>query len=132
MKHWTWKILGTFIFTLLLEGCFFDPPKDITGKWLMLKVLQEKQDVTSDHDPFDERFIFVRSDSTFESGGRPYGSNTGKYVYDPENQILYLDSDAGPEDDSQWKVSIQGDTMFWHGYGSEWADDFEIIHLREK
>lgn len=45
---------------------------------------------------------------------------------------LFLDSDAGPADDSQWKVSFKGDTMHWQGYGSDWALSFEILHLKEK
>jgi hypothetical protein len=35
--------------------------------------------------------------------------------------MLFLDSDAGPEDDSQWTINIAGGTMFWQGVGSEWA-----------
>lgn len=98
----------------------------------MDKVLQDGQDVSSEHNPFGERFLVLNTDSTFESGGRPYGSNTGTYLYMSEDNTLFLDSDAGPDDDSQWIVSIQGDSMHWQGYGSEWALAFEIVHRKDK
>jgi len=97
----------------------------------MHEVLQEGKDVSEEHNPYNERYLVLRSDSTFETGGRPFGKNTGKYHYHSEDQILFLDSDAGPEDDSRWKVTLRRDTMHWEGVGSEWAEDFEIIQIRE-
>ena len=104
---------------------------DLTGKWLMHQVIQDGQDVTAEHDPYDERYLILKSDSSFESGGRPYGINTGKYLFDPEEKTLFLDSDAGPEDDSHWNISIRKDTMYLQGYGSEWAENFQLIHVRD-
>ena len=126
------KTLSTLIIILLLSGCSIRSGNDITGTWLMHKVMLNGQEVTADHDPHNERFIIMRADSTFETGGRPFGKNTGRYVFNPEDHMLFLDSDAGPDDDSQWKVTIEGDTMHWQGYGSEWAVNFELIHTRKK
>jgi hypothetical protein len=126
------KIISILLFTALLAGCNSGTENEILGTWLMQEVIQDGEDVTSEHDPYDERFMIFREDSTFESGGRPYGSNTGRYVYNSADNTLFLDSDAGPEDDSQWKVSIQADTMHWQGYGSEWAEAFELIQVRER
>jgi len=98
----------------------------------MYQVLQSGQDVTAEHNPNNERYLILKKDSTFETGGRPFGANTGKYAFDREKKTLFLDSDAGPDDDSYWKVSVKGDTMHWQGYGSEWADHFELIHVRAK
>ena len=126
------KNLSTLLIIVLFVGCTSYTKDEITGKWLMHKVIQNGQDVTSEHDPYDERFVILKSDSSFESGGRPLGKNTGKYVFNSVGHTLFLDSDTGPEDDSQWKVTIQGDTMHWQGYGSEWAIRFELIHLKEK
>jgi hypothetical protein len=132
MKSPHLKILIALLILALYAGCTSNAEEDIAGKWLMYRVIQDQQDVTSEHDPYDERFIILGRDSTFESGGRPYGRNTGKYVFDLENNTLFLDSDAGPEDDSQWIISIEGDTLHWQGFGSEWANAFEMIHIREK
>jgi len=126
------KIPGILLLTVFLAGCKANSENGITGTWLMHEVFQDGEDVTSEHDPYDERFMIFREDSTFESGGRPFGRNTGRYVYDSADKTLFLDSDAGTEDDSQWKVRIQGDTMHWQGYGSEWAEAFELIQVRER
>lgn len=125
-------MLRTIFISLLLAGCASNPKEGIEGKWLMHQVIQDGKDVTSEHDPYDERFMILNSDSTFESGGRPYGKNTGHYMFSSVDLTLFLDSDAGPDDDSQWKVSFKGDTMHWQGYGSDWALSFEILHLKEK
>lgn len=122
----------SLLFTLFLMGCISATENEITGKWFMHQVIQNGLDVTSEHNPQNERFIILKRDGTFESGGKHFDKNTGKYVFNSVDHTLFLDSDAGPEDDSQWKVTVQGDTMHWQGYGSEWASGFEIIHLKEK
>lgn len=104
----------------------------LNGKWMMYKVIQEGKDVSKEHNPFEERFFVLKNDSTFESDGRPYGRNTGKYVYNQEENSLFIDSDVGPEDDSRWKITLLGDTMKWRGVGTQWAEQFEIIHVRAK
>jgi hypothetical protein len=125
------KKLSVFIIIAFFIGCMSDKKNEIIGQWLMYKVIQDGKDVTLEHNPHNERYLTLKSDSTFESGGRPYGKNTGKYVFDDEDNTLFLDSDAGQEDDSQWKVTFHGDTMYWQGYGSEWAQDFELIHIKD-
>jgi hypothetical protein len=116
---------------MMFSGCTSSPEEFLTGEWQMHKVIQDGQEVTSEHDPFDERFLIIKDDNTFESGGRPYGKNTGKYEFNITEHTLFLDSDSGPEDDSNWRVTFQGDTMFWQGYGAEWAEAFELIHIKE-
>jgi hypothetical protein len=102
----------------------------LDGKWMMYRVIQDGNDVTTEHNPYAERYILFFEDGTFETGGRPYGPNTGQYSYSSEQHLLYLYSDAGPEDDSQWKITIEKDTMTWQGLGSEWANRFRIVHHR--
>jgi hypothetical protein len=126
------KILSILFLTVLFLGCTSNEKDGIIGKWKMYKVIQDGQDVTSEHNPYNERFIIFKSDSSFESGGRPFGKNSGKYEFNSADHTLFLDSDAGPEDDSHWKVSFQSDTMRWQGYGSEWAIGFELIHIKDK
>ena len=116
----------------LLMGCTSASENDISGKWMMHKVIQNDQDVTSQHNPHQERYIILKNDSLFESGGRPYGKNTGKYKWNEAEHTLFLDSDAGADDDSHWKVRVGNDTMYWQGLGSEWAEAFQIIQIRAK
>jgi hypothetical protein len=125
------RILGALFLISLLPACTSGSEGEITGKWYMLKVIQSGQDVTSEHNPFNERFISIRVDNSFESDGRPYGKNTGKYIFNNEESTLFLDSDSGPDDDSQWKVTFKGDTMHWQGFGSKWAEAFELLHIKD-
>ena len=116
------------LFTL---ACTTNSKDDISGKWMMHKVIQGEQDVTSEHNPENDRYLILDDKGTFESGGKPFGKNSGKYTFKPEENTLFLDSDAGQEDDSYWNVRISNDTMYWRGYGSEWARNFQIIQVRE-
>ena len=113
--------------------CSSGPSQDenLSGKWTMFKVIQYGKDVSPTHNPFNERYIIFNANGAFESGGRPFGENGGKYEYNPTDHTLFLDSDVGPEDDSKWKVTFNGDTMHWRGIGSEWAENFELIHLKD-
>ncbi|MCT4622754.1 MAG: DUF4923 family protein [Schleiferiaceae bacterium] len=124
------KYLSLVAITFLLASCTSRSENGISGKWMMYKVVQSGQDVTEQHDPHNERYISFNADSTFKSGGRPFGENTGKYSFNTDNKQLFLDSDAGENDDSYWNVTFKGDTMHWQGFGSDWAEDFEIIQVR--
>jgi hypothetical protein len=115
------------VYSYYLSHCL---DQKLEGKWMMHQVLQDGNDVTEEHNPQRDRYIVFWEDGIFESGGSPYGSNTGNYTYTPEEGSLFLDSDAGPDDDSRWKVTIQQDTMKWQGVGGEWANRFQIIHHR--
>jgi hypothetical protein len=117
------------LITISMIGRTSNPSDQITGKWLIYKVIQDGQDVSAEHNPPGERYLIFKIDSSFESGGRPFGGNRGKYTLD-ENYNLFLDSDAGSDDDSYWNVLVSGDTMYWQGFGSEWAENFQIIQIR--
>lgn len=106
--------------------------KKIHGKWLMHQVIQDGKDVSAEHNPEKDRYFIMNNDGTFESGGQPYGKNTGKYVFDTNAKTLFIDSDLGPEDDSNWNISFEDDKMIWQGYGTAWAERFQVIHKKVK
>jgi len=120
----------TLFLGILLAGFSFPGNNKLIGKWMMHEVIQNDQDVTGEHNPHSERYMVFNEDGTFLSGGRPYGKNTGKFKYNKDKRSLFLDSDAGKEDDSRWKVNFRGDTMYWQGVGTEWADGFILVHVR--
>ena len=94
------------------------------------ELLDGDTDVTDEQNPAGDRYIVLRADGTFESGGQPYGRNTGRWVYNPRTRRLGLDSDLGPDDDSVWSVTIRGDVMTWEGEGSDYARRFTITSRR--
>ena len=120
-----------FITALFMVGCTQDLKRQVEGEWTMHAVIQQGEDVSNEHDPYDERYFIMKQNGTFESGGRPFEKNTGKYILNEEEKTLFLDSDVGPEDDSNWKISVNNDTMYWKGYGTEWAEEFRIVLVRD-
>jgi len=111
-------------------SCTTNSQNQLSGKWMMHKVIQNGKDVTIEHNPHNERFFLINEDGTFSSDGRPYGKNTGKYIFDDQKKTLAIDSDAGPDDDSNWKVTIDKNTMIWQGYGTKWAEGFQIHYKK--
>ncbi len=102
----------------------------LVGRWAMERVLDDGADVSATANPAGDRFVVLHADGTFESGGQPYGRNTGRWVYNDRTRRLGLDSDLGPDDDSVWTVSLRGDTMEWTGVGSAFARRFQITSRR--
>lgn len=97
----------------------------------MAQIVQDgTNDVSAEHNPENNRFILFNADQTFESGGDPYGKNTGTWRMDETSRELFLNSDAGAEDDSYWIVSIDGRTMNWQGARFEFNKRFLITHTR--
>jgi len=90
------------------------------------------KDVTEEHNPGNNRWIKFMPDSAeemkgiFESGRGEDKENTGKWVIN-ENE-LFIDSDAGQNDDSYWEISFDADKMYWKGRRFEFNKRFEIVH----
>ncbi len=108
----------------------------IIGKWKMIKVLELSEDVTERHNPDKNRWIRFLEDRSinegglFESGRDNVKENSGKWFYDKGEKELYLDSDAGEDDDSYWSVTIEKNTMLWKGRKFEFNKRFEIEYVR--
>lgn len=108
----------------------------IIGKWEMIKVKELSEDVTESHNPDKDRWIRFLADKSieegglFESGRNNVKENSGKWFYDRSENELYLDSDAGEEDDSYWSLTIEGNTMLWKGRKFEFNKRFEIEYER--
>ncbi len=97
----------------------------------MNQVFEDTTDVTMQHNPGLNRWIELNADGSFGSGGAPYGYNSGVWTFDPGDVQLYLDSDAGEEDDSYWYVDVDSTSMTWRGVGSEYAERFRIVFSRQ-
>ena len=102
----------------------------LVGRWDMESIIDDGTDVSAEANPAGDRYIDLRADGSFVSGGQPYGRNTGRWVYNPRTRRLGLDSDLGPDDDSVWSVTIRGDVMTWEGEGSDYARRFTITSRR--
>ena len=105
-------------------------PELIIGKWKMTKVLELSKDVTEQHNPDNSRWIQFNKDSTFESGTGENSENTGRWTIDEKQKELFIDSDAGEDDDSYWKVEFDNEVMYWKGQRFDFNKRFEIYHTR--
>jgi hypothetical protein len=52
---------------------------------------------------------------------------SGKWFYDEKTNEFFLDGNAGQEDDSYWRVSLNDDSMYWKGRKFEFNKRFEIF-----
>lgn len=117
---------------LLLSACSNStPPNPIVGRWNMDRVVQDDSvDVSNQHNPKADRYIVFQEDGMFESGGSTMGKNTGRWTLDPATSELFLDSDAGEDDDSYWIVSHRDNRMIWQGTRYDFNKRFRIEHVR--
>lgn len=81
-------IISFLISSVLLIGAFQSKAQSVVGIWNLDQVIIDGEDVTAEHDPEDERWISIEQDSSFKSGGRPYGSNNGTWSYN-QNFIFW-------------------------------------------
>lgn len=87
---------------------------DLVGKWTMVSVERDGQDLSVQANPTGDRAITLRADGSFAASGTD--PNTGRWRYDARSKRLVLDSDLGPSDDSAWVVGLVGaDRMRWEG-----------------
>ena len=122
------RFMYFFFVSFLMVSCSASKSlnSELSHTWKMMQVTSEGEDVTQEHNPNNDRFIQFKPDGTFKSGGTPMGVNTGKYILDINAGTLFLDSDAGEDDDSKWNVQIGSNQMVWTGIGSAWHQNFKL------
>jgi hypothetical protein len=128
------KIITTLVFTLLiLMSCTSSDTLDkkLIGKWTMEKVYEYDVDQTTKHNPKNNRYVVFNADGTFLSDGDPFGKNTGRWSVDNTKSVLVIDSDVD-DDDSEWKVSIEGDETTWTGMGHPRKENTKLVHKRSE
>jgi len=113
---------------LLNTGAFAQIQDQMIGKWEMETVMLGDKDVTTKHDPKDERWIAFHVNQQFFSGGAPYGENQGKWSVDEVAKTFFLDSDV-ENDDSEWHVWFEEGRMFWRGIGDPKKERFVISYI---
>lgn len=97
----------------------------------MVTVLEGNQDITPIHNPDNDRWIEFRKDGTFSSGGGPQGANSGSYQVDNHANTLFLDSDAGDGDDSNWQLQFRDHLLYMRGIGTNRQEMTTVICERQ-
>jgi len=93
----------------------------------MVTVLEGNQDITPTLNPDNDRWIAFKSDGTFESDGGPHGANSGTYQVDDQHSTLHIDSNAGEDDDSNWRIQFREHLLYMRGIGSNRQEMTTVI-----
>ena len=72
--------------------------------------------------------MIYKNGGYFESGRGDQKENTGRWSF--KGFEIFIDSNAGDDDDSYWQVIIKGDTMHWIGQRFDFNKRFEIFYDR--
>ena len=128
------KKIGFVILVLcsafVINSDTLSPSGWIIGKWKMVTVMEGNQDITPVLNPDNDRWITFKADGTFESGGGPHGTNQGSYKVDDTAGTLHIDSDAGEDDDSNWRIQFREDLLYMRGIGSNRQEMTTVISQR--
>jgi hypothetical protein len=121
----------TMVLLLITIGLFScantqDPQKQLIGKWKMVKIYEGEKDVSSQHNPKNNRWIKFNRNGSFESGGDPQGPNEGEWEFDVKTMVLFIDSKK-EDDDSEWKIAFEDDKMIYKGIGTQRQESFKLI-----
>lgn len=130
-KNFMNKFLAFLLFIICLTGCQSKVSlhEKLISKWKIDKVMESSNDVTSQHNPKNNRWISLRDDGSFESDGDPYGHNTGKWVFTEKDSTLFIDSDT-EGDDSTWKIRFDGEKLIMTGVGTPRQQSFQLEFSR--
>ncbi len=103
----------------------------LIGRWEMKQIIRDKiGDVTTQQNPELNRYYVLNRDKSYESGGEPYGTQTGTWSFEISSNTLFMDSDAGEDTDSYWIVTLDDEQMLWEGTQFDFNSWFEITFER--
>lgn len=90
---------------------------EITGKWEVLKVSENDQDITSSIDNNAQRWIHFISHDRYESDGYPFGRYEGEYRLDEISGELILINGNSNKKGIKWIARYDGEYLILKGSG---------------
>jgi len=90
---------------------------EIGGKWEIVKVTENDQDISSSIDNNAQRWIEFISDDRYESDGYPFGRYEGEYILDEKSGLLVLKSGTTNTKIIKWHTSYDGEYLILNGTG---------------
>lgn len=112
------KKLTPYLTVLILCFSCGEPkptPEVIIGKWALVDIKDGDIDINHERNPKGDRIMEFYKDGTYFTSGSGTADRTGKWSLDTAKNILRLDSDAGPGDDTRWTVELKNDTFYTRG-----------------
>ncbi len=81
------------------------------GKWQITHIHIVSN---STRTPLNDNWMHLKQDRTFESyDGNLKKKETGVWKYESSQKRLFIDG-AGDKNDSEWRLSVKNDTLFFH------------------
>ncbi|MEM9930402.1 MAG: hypothetical protein AAF840_11330 [Bacteroidota bacterium] len=127
-----YRLLLAFSF-LLLFACSpqLKLQNQLSGKWDMVGIQIYNEDASPQLNPMHNRWISFDPSGSFASGSGDQQENAGSYVLNQPEARLDLDSDAGPGDDSSWRLTFRNDSLLMRGIGTDRQENSELILVRQ-
>ena len=114
------KISKVLTLTLIAMCACNKSPEYFIGKWQILTIVENNDTVD-----LVENWMHLKSDGTFESyDGELDKKESGKWTYQPKEKLLYIDGQG--EEDSEWILSVENDTLFFHSK----SDNLYLIAMK--
>lgn len=90
---------------------------EIMGRWEVVKVTENDQDISSSVDNNAQRWIEFISDDRYNSDGYPFGRYEGEYLLDEDSGSLFLKSASTGTKGMNWKARYDGEYLIFEGTG---------------
>ena len=90
---------------------------EIMGRWEVVKVTENDQDISSSLDNNAQRWIEFISDDRYNSDGYPFGRYDGEYLLDEDSGSLVLKSTSTGSKGMKWNARYDGEYLVLEGTG---------------
>lgn len=90
---------------------------EIIGKWEVVKVTENEQDITSSIDNNAQRWIEFVTNDRYSSDGYPFGRYEGEYLFDENTGSLLLKSGSSGTKGMTWEAGYDGEYLILKGTG---------------
>lgn len=90
---------------------------EIIGKWEVVKITENDQDISSSIDNNAQRWIEFNSHDRYSSDGYPFGRYEGEYMLEEGSGSLVLKSGSANSKSITWQARYDGEFLILSGVG---------------
>lgn len=107
------------IFKIFALGCLAQDINryELIGKWEVVKITENDQDISSSIDNNAQRWIEFNSHDSYSSDGYPFGRYEGEYKLEEGSGSLVLKSGSANSKSMTWQARYDGEFLILSGTG---------------
>lgn len=119
---------------LLLPGCRSDTggTDRLTGRWVMVKVVDHGEDITAQHFPSRRNWLEFRNTGMYVGYNHSEPRDSGEWHYDSFAKTLHLEGRFHLSDSSHWVVRFNQNAMTWQGIRTKENRRLRLTFLRRR